>query len=113
MQYIHRNRDTDNTEISLIFANKTEKDILLKDEFEELVKTNENIKVYYTVDEVDDEKEEWNGGIGYISTEMIKENIWAPDEGVVVLYCGPPPMCKAMKKQLAAIGYPDTNVLKF
>ena len=113
MQYIHRNRDTDKTEISLIFANKTEKDILLKDELKEMVENNENIKVYHTVEKLEDENQEWDGGIGYISTEMITEKIWAPEEGVVMLYCGPPPFNKAMKKQLAAIGYPATNVLKF
>jgi len=112
MQYIHRNRATDNTEISLIFANKTEEDILLKDEFQTMVENDDKIKVYYTVEKLK-EKQEWNGGIGYISTEMIKENMWAPEEGVVMLYCGPPPMCKAMKNQLLAIGYPETNVLKF
>lgn len=113
MQYIHRNRATDNTEISLIFANKTEKDILLKDEFTEMVEKDDKIKVYYTVEKLETEDQEWNGGRGYISTEMIKEHMWEPEEGVVMLYCGPPPMCKAMKNQLLAIGYPESSVLKF
>merc|ERR1719295_424905 len=56
MQYIHRNRETDETEISLIFANKTEKDILLKDEFKEMVENNKNIKVYHTVEKVENNK---------------------------------------------------------
>ena len=113
MQYIHRNREMDKTEISLIFANKTEKDILLKDEFKEMVENNENIKVYHTVEKLEDENQEWDGGIGYISTEMIKENMWEPNDDVVMLHCGPKLFNEAMRKQLMEIGYPENNILKF
>merc|ERR1712083_423320 len=113
MRYIDRNKESDQTEISLIFANRTEKDILLRDELKEMMASNPNIKVFHTVEKLEDEEQDWNGGIGYISSEMITENMWSPSEDVVMLYCGPPPFNKAMKKQLAAIGYPSTNVLKF
>ena len=88
---------------------------LTSDEYknDSIVEKDDKIKVYYTVEKLETEDQEWNGGRGYISTEMIKEHMWEPEEGVVMLYCGPPPMCKAMKNQLLAIGYPESSVLKF
>merc|ERR1712129_358536 len=78
-----------------------------------MVQNNDNIRVFHTVEKLEDEEQDRNGGIGYISSEMITESMWAPNDDVAMLYCGPPPFNKAMKKQLAAIGYPATNVLKF
>lgn len=41
----------DETKISLLFANQTEEDILLRDELEEAVKNNpDQVKIWYTVD---------------------------------------------------------------
>lgn len=77
--------------------------------------------------------EQWNGGVGFVSKEMIQEHCPAPAPGVKVqvlfcfflvtmnkkshlilvnyeqiLRCGPPPMNKAMAGHLEAIGYaPD------
>lgn len=41
----------DETKLSLLFANQTEEDILLRDELEEAVKNHpDQVKVWYTVD---------------------------------------------------------------
>lgn len=41
----------DETKLSLIFANQTEEDILLRDELEEAVKNHsDRVKIWYTVD---------------------------------------------------------------
>lgn len=41
----------DDTKLSLLFANQTEEDILLRDELEEVVKNHsDQVKVWYTVD---------------------------------------------------------------
>merc|ERR1712217_714315 len=52
MQHIHRNRESDKTQISLIFANKTQQDILLKDELMKMVEENDNIQVFHTIERV-------------------------------------------------------------
>ena len=47
----------DETKLSLLFANQTEEDILLRDELEEAVKSHpDQIKVWYTVDRPTDGK---------------------------------------------------------
>lgn len=112
LRCIDENREKDQTKVSLIYANKTENDILLKSELDAMCEHNENIKIYYTISTIASE-DEWKGGIGHIDEDMIVNNIFDPSEDVAVLFCGPVRFNKAMKKLLNQIGYPKSNVLKF
>ena len=114
IKYIDKNKENDKTKISLIFSNKTENDILLKNELYKIIKENKNIKIYFTLSSVDaKDNEQWNGGFGRINSEMIINNIFEPNDDVVVMYCGPAGFNKAMKKLLPQIGYQKTNIFKF
>jgi len=44
------NNPDDHTEVTLLFANLSEDDILLKQELDTFVRKHKNLKVYYTVD---------------------------------------------------------------
>ena len=59
----------DKTEISLIFANVDEKDILLKEDLDELVKQDESFKLYYVLN---NPPEKWDGGVGFVTADIIK-----------------------------------------
>lgn len=58
----------DKTEVDLIFANVTEKDILLKDDLDALAAEDSNIRVHYVLD---NPPENWTGGVGYVTSDMI------------------------------------------
>ncbi|KAG5513659.1 hypothetical protein PMAC_000697 [Pneumocystis sp. 'macacae'] len=92
----------DKTKISLIFANVAEEDILLKDEFDILVKKYSNFNVYYVLN---NPPPYWSGGVGYVTKDMIKEHCPAPAPDIKLLLCGPPPMIVAIKKEIAFLGY--------
>ena len=83
------------TQVSLIFANQTPDDIILKSELDEMAAKNPNFRVHYTVDKKGSAVS-YDGSVGYITDEMIKENIPAPNgadnDSVVVFVCGPPGM---------------------
>lgn len=64
-----RNGGQDRTKVNLIFANVNHEDILLKEDLDELVKEDDGIKVYYVLN---NPPEGWNGGIGFVTPEMIK-----------------------------------------
>lgn len=67
---IQRGRSTgDKTKVTLIFANVDEKDILLKEEIEQLAKDDSMFKVYYVLN---NPPEKWDGGVGFVTAEMIK-----------------------------------------
>jgi cytochrome-b5 reductase len=62
----------DKTEIDLIFANVNPEDILLRDDLNSLRKEDAGFRVYYVLN---NPPEKWNGGIGFVTTEMIKVSI--------------------------------------
>eukprot|EP01027_Heterolobosea_sp_BB2_P022235 GEZU01032724.1.p2 GENE.GEZU01032724.1~~GEZU01032724.1.p2 ORF type:complete len:288 (+),score=139.79 GEZU01032724.1:28-864(+) len=100
----------DKTELSLIFANVTEQDIILKDQLDQLAKNSPNFKVYYVLNEP---PPNWKGGVGFVTKEMIQEHLPAPSDDVRVLLCGPPPMLKAMYSNLEALSYPKESIFTF
>lgn len=59
----------DTTEIDLIFANVNVEDILLKDDLDELARTDKGFRVYYVLN---NPPENWNGGVGFVTPEMIQ-----------------------------------------
>lgn len=97
---------TDNTKMSLIFANQSEKDILLREELEEAAAKNpDQFKLWYTVDRPEDG---WKYSTGFVSAEMIAEHLFPPSPDNLVLMCGPPPMINfACKPNLDKLGYSE------
>lgn len=103
---------SDTTKMSLIFANKTEDDIFLRKELEEIAESCSNFKLWYTVDTA---PAGWKYGQGFIDYNMISENmpVDMPNDSVV-LCCGPKPMIDfACRPNLEKCGYPAENVLCF
>lgn len=84
----------------LIFANKSEEDIILKNEFESLMGSN-------FINILSDEKTK-NYAYGLISESFLKTHMDNSCKNVYV--CGPPPMMEAVTKQLSAVGV-DENVI--
>ncbi|KAL3637028.1 NADH-cytochrome b5 reductase [Castilleja foliolosa] len=101
----------DRTKVHLIYANVTSDDILLKDEIDSLAKNYpDSFKVYYVLNQP---PEVWNGGVGFVSKEMIQAHCPAPASDIQILRCGPPPMNKAMAGHLEAIGYSSEMQFQF
>ncbi|CAI9754773.1 unnamed protein product [Fraxinus pennsylvanica] len=101
----------DKTKVHLIYANVTYEDILLKEELDSLA-TNypDRFKIYYVLNQP---PEVWNGGVGFVSKEMIQTHCPAPATDIQILRCGPPPMNKAMAAHLEALGYAPEMQFQF
>mmetsp|Transcript_87660 Transcript_87660/g.237641 ORF Transcript_87660/g.237641 Transcript_87660/m.237641 type:complete len:318 (+) Transcript_87660:41-994(+) len=97
---------------SLIYANKTEDDILCRDILDELAKTSRGrFSLFYTLDFP---PAGWQGQTGFITAAMIQECLPAPSDDTLVLMCGPPPMVEhACKKNLAALGFEKKAMVAF
>jgi len=97
---------------SLIYANKTEDDILCRDMLDELAaSSNGRFKVYYTLDFP---PEGWENKVGFISKPMIQECLPPPSTDTLILMCGPPPMVEfACKKNLEELGYAKSSTVAF
>ena len=109
--------------VSLIYCNVSPSDIMLKEHVDDLAKKHRNFKVQYVVDKAD---KGWKGGIGYVSSAMLKSHMPAPSEDSLVLVCGPPGMMKATSGEkvspkdqgpltglLKGLGYTESQVYKF
>ncbi|EPE08814.1 nitrate reductase [Ophiostoma piceae UAMH 11346] len=100
---IVRGRATgDKTQVDLIFANVTRQDILLKEDLDAVVAEDSGIRIHYVLDKPD---EDWTGGVGFVTGEMIQKLLPAPASDVKLLLCGPPPMVSGLKKASAALGF--------
>ncbi|KAL7516059.1 hypothetical protein ACHAWX_001121 [Stephanocyclus meneghinianus] len=109
-------RDEPNSDItvSLIYANQTEDDILVRKELEECVeKYPSRFKLHYTLDRP---PVNWKHSTGFITKEMIQTHLpmCASDGSTQILMCGPPPMIKfACIPNLEALGFKNTDYFVF
>ncbi|KAB5553048.1 hypothetical protein DKX38_010359 [Salix brachista] len=90
IEAILKNPD-DNTQVSLLYANVSPDDILLKQKLDFLSASHPNLKIFYTVD---DPSKNWKGGSGYISKDMVVKGLPGPSDDTLILVCGPSGMMK-------------------
>jgi len=104
----------DPTEVALLYANQTPSDILLRETLEKLAADHpKRFKLFFTVDRVPDGME-WNHYTGFMNEEMIKNSLYAADEGTLNIMCGPPAMEKfAVRPNLEKLGHQAENMLAF
>lgn len=102
----------DATRFSLIYANKTEEDILCRDLLDEAARgSGGRFTVHYTLDFP---PAGWSHRTGFVTSEMIRECLPAPGDDCLVLLCGPPPMIDfACKPNLEKLGHAKSSVVCF
>ncbi|KAM8815918.1 NADH-cytochrome b5 reductase 2 [Rhynchonycteris naso] len=102
----------DRTSISLIFANQTEEDILMRKELEEVTRTHPGqFNLWYTLDRP---PVGWKYSSGFITADMIKEHLPAPGKSTFILVCGPPPLIeKAALPNLEKLGYTKDMIFTY
>jgi nitrate reductase (NAD(P)H) len=80
----------DNTEIRVVDANKTEQDILLKEELDGFVdRSQEKLRVTHVLSYPG---ADWTGKKGHVDSDVLKDALFEPGDGVGVFVCGPPAM---------------------
>jgi len=93
---------SDKTKVSLIYANQTPSDILLREEFDRFSEISTQFSIWFTVDR--DAPPGWEYDTGFVSAAMISKHLPPPDPETLILMCGPLPMieyaCKPNLKQL-------------
>ncbi|KAJ5928823.1 hypothetical protein N7466_007779 [Penicillium verhagenii] len=95
--------DTDTTEINLIYANRGEEDILLREELETFaVNFPQNFKIWYMLDSP---PQKWAYGKGYVTAAVMRERLPAPSPDTKLMLCGPPGMVNASKQALVGLGF--------
>lgn len=80
----------DKTQIRVVDANKSEGDILLREQLDEFERnSNGQLHVTHVLSHPSDK---WDGYKGYINADIIRESLFEPAEEAVTFLCGPPAM---------------------
>lgn len=129
LRAIRRNPD-DRTKVTFIFTNKSEKDILLREEFDELARDDDRFRVIYGLDKLpkDFKGPHQDQFEGYITSEILSKHMPAPAKAddIRIFLCGPPPFVESiagnkvkgqqpenLKGLLADLGYQPDQVYRF
>jgi len=105
-------KSEEETKIKLLFANQTEKDILLREEIEDIQRQYPTrFSFMYTLDRPG---EEWKYETGFINQSMIESHMPLPSDDSMVLICGPPPMVKfACMPNLEKAGHKESRIFVY
>ena len=95
-------------ELFLVFANKTEADIIFRDEWEQDVRTHPNFHCYHVLEQP---PQGWAGETGRITADILRKHLPPPGPETVLFLCGPPPMADALEEMLRGFGYPEGSVI--
>ncbi|GJD09852.1 NADH-cytochrome b5 reductase 1 [Galdieria sulphuraria] len=105
------NDPLERTQISLIYANHTEQDIIFRNKLESFASQFPNrLKLYFVLNQPPNS---WSQGIGLINEKHIQHHIGYASPSTRILVCGPPAMTKAMMILLNKLGYKGEDIFKF
>lgn len=100
----------DETEMYVVYANRTEDDILLREELDGWSKKHDRLKVWYVVQE--SVREGWQYSTGFITEGVLRDHVPEGSEDTLALACGPPPMIQfAVQPNLEKMNYDVKNSL--
>lgn len=108
-----KSKEKDETKLKVIDANKTENDILLLAELDQLAKDHpDQFQITHVLSHAG---EDWKGKKGHVTKEILQKCVFPPGQDTVALLCGPPAMIqKAVLPALREIGYrEDENLFGF
>ncbi|CAL9171474.1 unnamed protein product [Musa hybrid cultivar] len=103
----------DRTEMHLVYANRSEDDILLWDELDGWARDHpEQFKVWYVINEAK-RGEEWRYSTGFVTESILRDHIpMGGSDDTLALSCGPPPMIQfAVVPNLEKMKYDTSNSL--
>lgn len=91
--------------IILIWGNKTEKDVVFKEDLERMASEMPSLKIVHVMSGQDD----WPGEKGHVDEEKLKRHISNFQDSQFFL-CGPPVMTTAVEKTLIKLGAPKKKI---
>ncbi|WP_455377971.1 ferredoxin--NADP reductase, partial [Petrachloros mirabilis] len=95
-------------ELFLLFANKTEADIIFREEWEGNVREHANFHCYHVLEQP---PAGWPEGAGRITVDMLRNHLPLPGPDTVIFLCGPPPMVDMVEETLKAIGHSEQAIV--
>jgi cytochrome-b5 reductase len=95
-------------ELFLIFANKAEADIILRQEWDRDLREYPNFHCHYLLEYP---PSGWTQGTGRVTADVLREHLPAPSPDTCVFLCGPPSMVDTLEAALKELGYPEQAII--
>lgn len=95
-------------ELFLIFANKTEADIIFREEWDEAEPEHASFHCFHVLEQP---PAGWTQGAGRVTEEMLRRHLPPPSPDSAVFVCGPPAMTDAMETALRHIGHAEQAII--
>ncbi|XP_073482988.1 cytochrome b5 reductase 4 isoform X2 [Aquarana catesbeiana] len=98
--------------VKLIFFNKTEDDILWREQLEKLSSTDRRFEIQFVLSEPSDS---WTGCKGQISTSLLSESIQRSkeDSTILICICGPNGFVEQADRSLEDLGFSKKDIFVF
>lgn len=94
--------------LSLVYANKSENDIILRQEFEEYDRDFPNFHVLFALDQP---PLDWPGHAGHIDSDLLTKHLPPPNTESLLFLCGPPMMEFKIREALLKLGYNKKQIV--
>ncbi len=95
-------------ELFLVFANKTEADIIFRDEWEGDAREHASFHCYHVLEQP---PAGWSQGTGRITEDILRRQLPPPGPETVIFLCGPPPMVDPLEATLKGLGYSEQAII--
>lgn len=95
-------------ELFLLYANKTEADIIFRAEWDSTAHERRNFHCYHVLSEP---PPGWSQGTGRISDEILRRHLPPPGPDTSIFLCGPPPMVDALETALKNLGHSENAII--
>jgi len=107
--------NNDHTQLSLLYANHSVDDILLREDLDKIAKLySDKFSVWYTVSIKPPSSIEWKFDVGRLNIQMLESHLFLPGSDTIALVCGPPSMIEhASIPNLEAIGFTEDSLFEF
>jgi len=109
MSMIRHMRDTGaDMNVVLLYANRTEDDMVFKDELERISGgSSPRLKVVHVLSRG---SESWDGERGHINADVVTRSIEGKARDKTFYVCGPPPMMSGIISEIIMLGVPSSKV---
>ncbi len=95
-------------ELFLIYANKTNPDIIFRQEWARAMRDHPNFHCYHVLE---NPPADWREGTGRITTDSLRQHLPPPGPDTCIFLCGPPPMVDTLEAALKVLGYPEQTII--
>jgi ferredoxin-NADP reductase len=92
----------------LLYSSRSYKEIIYRDELEDLTARNGSLEVIHTLTR--SKPEGWSGYDRRIDAQMLAEVAWPPEDSPLAFVCGPTPLVEAVGAALVGLGHGAARV---